>query len=56
MERNKIKPGDFIKCKDKEDAANVAETMSNLGYIWEFCFEHNGQKGIWIEIKGRYVG
>lgn len=55
MTNNKIQIGDLIKCRDKEDAAGVAETLSNLGYIWDYVFEHDGQKGIWIEIQGRYV-
>ena len=55
MTNNKIQIGDLIKCRDKEDAGGVAETLSNLGYIWDYVFEHDGQKGIWIEIQGRYV-
>ena len=56
MENNKLSTGDFIKCKDKEDAGNIADTLCNLGYKWEYCFERNGEKGIWIEILGRSVG
>ena len=55
MTNNKIQIGDLIHCRDKEDAGGVAETLSNLGYIWDYVFEHDGQKGIWIEIQGRYV-
>lgn len=55
MTNNKIQIGDLIKCRDKEDAGGVAETLNNLGYIWDFVFEHNGEKGIWIEIQGRYA-
>lgn len=55
MTNNKIQIGDLIHCRDKKDAGEVAETLGNLGYIWDFVFEHNGQKGIWIQIQGRYV-
>lgn len=55
MTKNKLAAGDFIKCRDKKDAAEIAEQLTQLGYIWDFCFERKEQKGIWIEIKGRYV-
>lgn len=53
MTKNKLAAGDFIKCRSKEDAGDVAEALNDLGYEWDFCFEHKGQKGIWIEIQGR---
>ena len=53
MTKNKLAAGDFIKCRDKEDAAQVAEIINELGYLWDFCYQHKGQKGIWIEIEGR---
>lgn len=46
----KLKKGDLIKCTDAEDAANVADALSKNGIDWDFVYEHNGEKGIWIEI------
>lgn len=41
---------EYIKCADKEDAV---ETICKLprGLDWDFCYELNGEQGIWIEIK-----
>ena len=50
-EDDKLKKGDFIKCRDKEDAGNIADALVNSGIDWDFCYEKNGEKGIWIEIK-----
>ena len=51
----RINTGDIIKCKDKEEAGKVADALITEGYKWEFIFEINGRRGIWIEILGRYV-
>lgn len=45
-----LKVGDTIKCSDKEDAAEAAENLGLLGYDWDFEYERDGQKGIWIVI------
>lgn len=45
-----MKKGDYIKCKDADEAAEVADALQNEGYDWDFVYECNGQKGIWIEI------
>jgi hypothetical protein len=42
--------GDTIKCRDKYDAADVAETLSHEGIEWEFLYEKDDEEGIWIEI------
>lgn len=47
----KLKKGDLIKCTDAEDAANVADALCKNGIEWDFEYEHNGEKGIWIEIQ-----
>lgn len=49
-----LQTGDMIKCKDKEDAGKVADALCDLGYKWDYKFEHKGSRGIWIEIQGRY--
>ena len=45
-----LKVGDTIECSDKEDAAEAAENLGLLGYDWDFEYERDGQKGIWIVI------
>lgn len=47
----KLKKGDLIKCRDAEDATNVADALSENGIEWEFIYEHDEEKGIWIEIQ-----
>ena len=47
----KLKKGDLIQCKDAEDAANVADALTKNGIEWDFVYEHDGEKGIWIEIR-----
>lgn len=46
----KLKKGDLIKCADPEDVANVADALQQDGYDWDFVYERDGEKGIWIEI------
>ena len=48
-----LRPGDFIRCKDAEEAAEDAERLGKDGYEWDFVYEINGKKGIWIEILGK---
>ena len=43
------KSKDYIKCKDKDDAADIAEELSKLNIDWDFCYEVDGEPGIWIE-------
>lgn len=50
--RNIFKKGDTIHFITAELAAEAADTLCNLGYEWEFLFEKDGQKGIWIQILG----
>lgn len=52
---SKLRTGDTIECKNKEDAGAVADILCKEGYKWEFIFEQNGSRGIWIEILGRYI-
>lgn len=52
MKIGNLSKGDYIKCHDAEDAANVADALQQDGYDWDFVYERNGQKGIWIEILG----
>lgn len=49
---NKLNKGGFIKCHDAEEAADVADALQMEGYDWDFVYQKDGQKGIWIEILG----
>lgn len=40
---------DIIKCRDKEDAADIAEELTKLNIEWDFAYEVQGEKGIFIE-------
>ena len=53
MMKEFLNPGDYIRCKDAEEAAGYAEALGVDGYEWDFVYEINGKKGIWIEILGR---
>jgi len=44
--------GDTIKCHDATDGAETALAVGAEGYDWDFEFERDGQKGIWIVITG----
>ena len=48
---NKLNPGDTIQCHDPDEAAEVAEQLSREGILWDFCYERDGEKGIWIVIE-----
>ena len=47
---NKLKKGDSIRCHDQEEAGTVADMLCHLGIEWEFCYEKDGKRGIWIDI------
>lgn len=45
--------GDFIKCSNKFEAGEAAVALNKVGYEWDFVYERDGVKGIWIEILAR---
>lgn len=45
-----MKKGDYIKCHDAEEAADIADSLNKEGIEWDFVYTKDGQKGIWIEI------
>lgn len=47
-----MKAGDTIRCHDKDDAIVYAEELTKAGYKWDFSYEKDGEKGIWIVILG----
>ena len=51
MRIGELSKGDFIKYHDADEAAYIADRLQQDGYDWDFVYEHDGQKGIWIEIQ-----
>lgn len=51
MKVRKLKKGDTIHCLNASDAADMAEALNWLGVKWDFCYEKDGEKGIWIIIE-----
>lgn len=47
----KLKKGDLIRCHDADEAAGYADALQQHGIDWDFVYEHDGEQGIWIEIK-----
>lgn len=47
---NKPEVGDFIKCHDKADMANVTMELLELGYDVGFVYERDGVRGYWLEV------
>ena len=45
-----LKKGDTIKCSDKYEAGEIADALSKQEIDWDFAYEKNGVKGIWIDI------
>ena len=49
-----FKKGDTIKFSDKEELICVMNKLEKEGYITDFLFEKDGEKGLWLEItKGK---
>ena len=48
--RVSLEPGDTIKCRDAKDAAQLGDILCERHINWEFLYEKNKQKGIWIVI------
>lgn len=45
-----LEPGDTIRCRDAEDAGKLADILCERKINWEYKYEKDGKKGIWIEI------
>ena len=54
MIRKDLQPGDMIKCFDVDDMVKTDRDINQLGYDTEYIYEHDGKKGYWILIIGRY--
>lgn len=47
---NKLKPGDMIKCVDKEDMVQTMMLLAQEDVETEFVYERDGVKGYWLEV------
>lgn len=45
-----VKKGDLIKCADDTEAIRIIGNLSRTNIEWDFCYEKDGVKGIWIEV------
>lgn len=45
-----VKKGDLIKCADDTEAIRIIGNLSRADIEWDFCYEKDGVKGIWIEV------
>lgn len=52
-EASELRKGDMIKCADKDDLIHTDRDLSDAGYVTEFCFEKDGERGNWVVINGR---
>ena len=48
--RVRLEPGDTIKCRDTFDAGELADIMCQREIPFEFVYERDGVKGIWIMV------
>lgn len=47
---NKLKPGDMIKCVDKEDMVQTMMLLAQEDVETDFLYERDGVKGYWLEV------
>ena len=48
-----FKVGDLIECSSPQDMVMTDFELAEEGYITDYAYKVNGEKGLWIEIKGR---
>lgn len=48
-----LKKGDIIKCSSAVDMVMTDQALNEAGYITEYIYKINNEKGLWIEIRGR---
>lgn len=48
-----FKVGDLIECNSPQDMVMTDFELTKEGYITDYAYKVNGEKGLWIEIKGR---
>ena len=47
----KLNKGDLIKCSSDDEAIRIIRNLSRANIEWDFCYEHEGVEGLWIEIQ-----
>ena len=52
MKTKGLKIGDTIKCRDEEDCIQTMQELSECGVNTDFLYEKDGEKGLWLEVKG----
>ena len=45
-----LKPGDTIKCANKEDLLTTHNELALNGVETDFLYEKDGEKGLWLEV------
>lgn len=48
-----VQPGDFIRCRDKEDASDVAADLKSFGFKYGFVSIVDGRPGHFVKVSGR---
>ena len=46
----KLKKGDTIQCRDKEDLLNTALELDKLHIKNDFLYEKDGENGLWLVV------
>lgn len=46
----KLKVGDLIRCKDKEDMIDTMQELLRYGVNTDFIYEYMGMKGLWLKV------
>lgn len=47
-----FKVGDLIKCNNAQDMVVTDYELVKAGYVTDYAYRVNGEKGLWIEIRG----
>lgn len=50
MKKDLLKKGDTIKCNDEKEIISLMGELEKEGYMTDFLYEKDGQKGLWLEI------
>lgn len=45
-----LQVGDWIECRDKEDMVDAFQSLMDEDIETDFRYEHNGVKGLWLEV------
>ena len=45
-----LKAGDYIPCESRTEMLEVLTEIAQLGITTEFCYELNGEQGLWLEV------